>query len=256
MKNKLTYRLALLLMMAGLASAATAGESVSLQPGMDRMGADYNAFALDQADPQICRKACADDAVCKSYSYVKPGVKGDKAMCYLKSSAVPATANACCTSGAKTTTLATVPFATSKNPAAKPSLKMTPNLTNAADPQQLLKQVNELKAQNAAQQETIAELASLVAQARNDIQALKAYDEIAKGGISYINSSQQSFQKKFTEFKTNEYAKHYHVTEGVVGNGIGPGGVVLLLTDPPKLSKIANIIISQNNSTSAPIVVE
>jgi hypothetical protein len=75
------------------------GKTVSIQAGTDRMGSDYRGFALDQADPQLCRQACADEAVCRSYTYVNPGLKGPKAMCFLKNAAPPASPNACCTSG-------------------------------------------------------------------------------------------------------------------------------------------------------------
>jgi hypothetical protein len=74
---------------------------VTMQAGMDRMGGDYRGFALDQADPQLCRQACADDNACRSYTYVNPGLKGPQAMCFLKNTTPPATPNDCCTSGQK-----------------------------------------------------------------------------------------------------------------------------------------------------------
>lgn len=99
-----------LLSLAGLlafASVAVAS-TPTLEPGTDRLGGDYKGFALDQPDPQVCRDACANDAACKSYSYVKPGVKGAQAMCFLKNSTPPPRPNDCCSSGAKPT-LAFVP---------------------------------------------------------------------------------------------------------------------------------------------------
>ena len=65
------------------------------------MGGDYRGFALRGADPQACRQACADDAACRAYTYVVPGLKGPQAMCFLKNSVPPATPSDCCTSGAK-----------------------------------------------------------------------------------------------------------------------------------------------------------
>jgi hypothetical protein len=91
---------AALWMVAALAGPALA-DTVSLEPGMDRMGGDYKNFTVNQADPAVCRKACADDATCKAYTFVKPGIKGPTAVCFLKSAAAPASANACCTSGVK-----------------------------------------------------------------------------------------------------------------------------------------------------------
>lgn len=80
---------------------ATSDTSVTLQPGMDRMGGDYRGFALGRPDPQICRQACADDDSCRAYAYVVPGLKGPQAMCFLKNSTPPATPDSRCTSGAK-----------------------------------------------------------------------------------------------------------------------------------------------------------
>lgn len=78
---------------------APAGKMLSLQPGIDRMGSDYRGFALDQADPQVCRQACIGEAACRAYTYVNPGLKGPKAMCFLKNAVPRPSQNACCTSG-------------------------------------------------------------------------------------------------------------------------------------------------------------
>lgn len=100
--NAFVARLACLCLVLGVANAAfAAGAAVSMDVGQDRMGGDYKGFPLAQPDPQLCRQACADDAACRAYTYVNPGIKGPQAMCFLKSSIVPATADACCTSGAK-----------------------------------------------------------------------------------------------------------------------------------------------------------
>lgn len=73
---------------------------VSMEAGMDKLGSDYRGFATGR-DPQACRQACADDAACQAYTFVKPGIKGPEAMCFLKSAAPPSVANDCCVSGAK-----------------------------------------------------------------------------------------------------------------------------------------------------------
>jgi hypothetical protein len=83
------------------AFTSLASAEVTLQPGTDRMGSDYKGFALDDADPALCQQACLDDATCKSYTYVNPGIKGPQAMCYLKNAVPPATEDECCTSGMK-----------------------------------------------------------------------------------------------------------------------------------------------------------
>lgn len=122
---------------------------------------------------------------------------------------------------------------------------------SAADPQQLLKAVNDLKAQSAAQQAAIDELSSLLAQARDEIQALKAYDEIAKSGIGLLSSYQKSANDKFAEFKKNEYAQHIHVMKGFLGNDIGPNGEVLRV-DKPKYYAIDNALELNKIKTSTP----
>ena len=91
-----------LLLLLSCLIALPALADVSLEPNTDRMGGDYQGFALDVARPDVCRQACAQDDTCKAFSYVKPGVKGPQAMCFLKSSAGTATADECCSSGIKT----------------------------------------------------------------------------------------------------------------------------------------------------------
>jgi hypothetical protein len=115
--------LGLALAFANVAFAAGPA-AVSLEVGQDRMGGDYKGFALAQPDAEQCRQACADDEACQAFTYVNPGIKGPEAMCFLKSSAVPATADACCTSGAK----ALVPLATGVRATAPPVILSIPIL--------------------------------------------------------------------------------------------------------------------------------
>lgn len=89
---------------AACAANALAGSSVSLEPGKDRMGADYKNIPLGRGDAEACRKACLDDSACQAFTYVRPSVQGPQAMCYLKSSVPRMSDNACCTSGVKTFT--------------------------------------------------------------------------------------------------------------------------------------------------------
>lgn len=78
------------------------GQNVSIEPGTDRIGGDYKGFAMAGHDPAPCRLACQSDRDCKSYTWVRPGVKGPEAMCFLKSSVPRPTKNECCTSGVRT----------------------------------------------------------------------------------------------------------------------------------------------------------
>lgn len=79
----------------------TAAHDLSVEPGMDRPGGDYRDFDLDASDPERCRAACRDDDECRAYTYVAPGVQGEKARCWLKNPAPDPEPNECCTSGAR-----------------------------------------------------------------------------------------------------------------------------------------------------------
>ena len=65
----------------------------------NRYGSDYASFDLPQADPRLCLQRCTGDNSCRAWTYVKPGVQGANARCYLKNPAPPATPNNCCDSG-------------------------------------------------------------------------------------------------------------------------------------------------------------
>jgi outer membrane protein OmpA-like peptidoglycan-associated protein len=71
------------------------------EPNVDRPGGDLKSIELQQANPALCSRACEAEAECKAYTYVKPGVQGSAARCWLKSSVPPPVRKACCTSGVK-----------------------------------------------------------------------------------------------------------------------------------------------------------
>ena len=74
-----------------------------LEGNTDRPGMDYRSFDLPAADPKLCQSACAGEANCKAFTYVRPGVQGPSARCWLKSSVPNTVNNDCCVSGVKTT---------------------------------------------------------------------------------------------------------------------------------------------------------
>jgi len=80
-----------------------------VEPNKDRPGMDYRNFDLSEARPELCQTACESDARCKAYTYVKPGVQGPHARCWLKSGVPNAVANECCISGVKNVTVANPP---------------------------------------------------------------------------------------------------------------------------------------------------
>jgi hypothetical protein len=71
----------------------------ALEQNTDRPGSDYSFFFVPNADPMACLNACTADKNCKSFSFIRPGVQGPEARCFLKHSVAPAVANACCVSG-------------------------------------------------------------------------------------------------------------------------------------------------------------
>jgi hypothetical protein len=78
--------------------------SILLGPGksgVDRTGSDLTSFNLPAANPAMCQQSCADNANCRGWTYVNPGVQGAQARCWLKNSMPLEHADACCTAGIK-----------------------------------------------------------------------------------------------------------------------------------------------------------
>jgi hypothetical protein len=73
-----------------------------LEMDIDRPGMNYRSFDLDVQEPKRCQRTCQDDPKCKAWTYVKPGVQGPKARCWLKTGVPSAKSNPCCISGVKT----------------------------------------------------------------------------------------------------------------------------------------------------------
>jgi hypothetical protein len=65
----------------------------------DRPGMNIRNFDLSAADPKLCEDACNSNPNCKAYTYVKPGVQGANARCWLKSGVPSPVKNSCCVSG-------------------------------------------------------------------------------------------------------------------------------------------------------------
>jgi hypothetical protein len=78
-----------------------APETMLLEYDTDRMGGDYSNLTQTDRTPLSCRQACAADARCKAFTYVRAGFQGPSPRCYLKTSVPSATSNNCCVSGVK-----------------------------------------------------------------------------------------------------------------------------------------------------------
>jgi hypothetical protein len=77
------------------------GGAMTVEPDSDRPGSDYRDFDLPQPGYQACLDACANEPTCVAYTYVKPGMQGPNARCWLKSSVPNPIRSACCVSGIK-----------------------------------------------------------------------------------------------------------------------------------------------------------
>lgn len=62
---------------------------VGMERGWNRPGGDLRppgGIELPQPWPEVCQKKCLDEPRCRAWTYVKPGVQRQKAMCWLKGS--------------------------------------------------------------------------------------------------------------------------------------------------------------------------
>lgn len=95
----------------GAETTPQTGEAVSSEPRFDlfkkiegdtdRPGNNYRNFDLEQPDVDFCLQACQNDPRCKAFTYVKPGLQGPKARCWLKDAVPPAKPLPGCISGVK-----------------------------------------------------------------------------------------------------------------------------------------------------------
>jgi hypothetical protein len=81
----------------------TSGVKISTEPGLDRPGGDYKHFSISRYHTdgaKFCQTVCVGEAPrCRAWTYVKPGVQGSDAVCWLKDEVPSERSNDCCTSG-------------------------------------------------------------------------------------------------------------------------------------------------------------
>jgi hypothetical protein len=68
-----------------------------MQVETDLLGGDYKGF--DGSTAGGCEAECKRDDKCRAWTFVKAGVQGPQARCYLKDVIPAASSNSCCTSG-------------------------------------------------------------------------------------------------------------------------------------------------------------
>ena len=84
---------------------ATDGETTPpkqawVEPNVDRPGSDFKILWL-RGGLQACQEACAQNPLCKSYTYVRPEVEGRLEGCWMKNGVPPPVEDGCCVSGVK-----------------------------------------------------------------------------------------------------------------------------------------------------------
>ena len=87
-----------------LTAVGAAQTAEGLENNTNRPGSDFRNFNLDSADPGLCQQACEEDPRCVTFTYVKPGIQGKSAHCWLKDSAPEPVPDNCCVSGIKGST--------------------------------------------------------------------------------------------------------------------------------------------------------
>jgi Caspase domain/PAN domain len=70
---------------------------------VDLRGQDYSNFGLTTTQPIQCQKACRADTRCLAWTYVKPGLQGKAARCWLKDGVPAKISDSCCISGVERT---------------------------------------------------------------------------------------------------------------------------------------------------------
>lgn len=83
------------------------GETLESRPpawvelDVDRPGSDFKILWL-RGGVEACQEACAQNPLCKSYTYVRAGVEGRMEGCWMKDAVPSPVADHCCVSGVKT----------------------------------------------------------------------------------------------------------------------------------------------------------
>src|SRR5688572_2030044 len=79
--------------------SARAGVEPYMEIGIDRKGSDYRDLDLPSADPAECMQMCFAEERCRGWTFVKPGVQGPQARCWLKDKYTTPERDHCCISG-------------------------------------------------------------------------------------------------------------------------------------------------------------
>ena len=75
----------------------TSQQVLAWKEDTDRPGSDYTHYNVNS--PEECQQACWNEDKCLAWTYVRPGVQGRSARCWLKDSVPPSRRDSCCISG-------------------------------------------------------------------------------------------------------------------------------------------------------------
>lgn len=78
---------------------STVSTADTFEVGWDRPGWDYSNSEMFNPREILCQWKCQQDSRCKAWTFVKEGIQGTKARCWLKNRVPKAVKNSCCTSG-------------------------------------------------------------------------------------------------------------------------------------------------------------
>lgn len=92
--------LALLPLLVLACGAISLGPARAAESNTDRPGNDYARIVMEPniAGYAPCESRCVADRKCRAWTFVKSGVQGPKAVCYLKNDIPKAVRNTCCVS--------------------------------------------------------------------------------------------------------------------------------------------------------------
>ena len=88
-----------LLVVLGLLCTGAFATVDTFEVGWDRPGFDYHSHDMNNPREILCQWACQKDSRCRAWTFVKPGIQGPLARCWLKNRVPAARKNSCCTSG-------------------------------------------------------------------------------------------------------------------------------------------------------------
>lgn len=78
---------------------AKCGTSQPIEHDTDRPGSDIRTIEVAAGDIYACQAACQSEPACRAWTYVKPGIQGRAAKCWLKNGVPGPRQNTCCVSG-------------------------------------------------------------------------------------------------------------------------------------------------------------